>query len=51
MTLAYLSMGDQQLLDGLTLADCGIEDGLHVQLLQVLMLLVPPAPEGDVCVQ
>lgn len=42
-------MGDQELLDGLTLAGRSVKDGLHVQLLQVLMLLVPPAPEG-VCV-
>ena len=48
MTPAYLPMGDQQLLDGLALAGLGIEDGLHVQFLQVLMLLVPPAP-GCVC--
>ena len=48
MTPAYLPMGDQQLLDGLSLAGRGIEDGLHVQFLQVLMLLVPPAP-GCVC--
>lgn len=46
MTSGYLPMGDQQLLNGLALADCGIEDGLHVQLLQVLVLLVPPASEG-----
>lgn len=46
MTLTYLAMGDQQLLDGLTLADSSIEYGLHVQLLQVFMLLIPPAPEG-----
>ena len=39
-------MGDQQFLDGLPLADSGIKDGLHVQLLQVLMLLVPHAHEG-----
>ena len=48
VTPAYLPMGDQQLLDGLSLAGRGIEDGLHVQFLQVLMLLVPPAP-GCVC--
>lgn len=41
-------MGDQQFLDGLPLADSGIKDGLHVQLLQVLMLLVPPARKGCV---
>lgn len=41
----YLPVGDQQFLDGLSLADSCIEDGLHVQLLQVLMLLTPPAPE------
>lgn len=48
MTPAYLPMCDQQLLDGLPLAGGGIKDGLHVQLLQVLMLLVPPAPEERV---
>lgn len=48
MTPAYLPMCDQQLLDGLTLAGGCIKDGLHVQLLQVLMLLVPPAPEERV---
>lgn len=46
MTRAYLPVGYQQLLDGLALAGGGIKDGLHVQFLQVLMLLVPPAPEG-----
>lgn len=46
MALTYLPVGDQQLLDGLTLADSGVKDGLHVQLLQALMLLTPPAPEG-----
>lgn len=42
----YLAVGDQQLLDGLALADRSIQDGLHVQLLQVLVLPVPPAPNG-----
>lgn len=50
VTSRYLPMGDQQLLNGLALADRGIKDGLHVQLLQVLMLLVPPAPEGVMCI-
>lgn len=45
-TWTYLPMGNQQFLDGLSLADSYIKDGLHVQLLQVLMLLIPPAPEG-----
>lgn len=45
-TWTYLPMGDQQFLDGLSLADSCIKDGLHVQLLQVLMLFIPPAPEG-----
>lgn len=45
-TWTYLPMGDQQFLDGLSLAYRCIKDGLHVQLLQVLMLLIPPAPEG-----
>lgn len=44
--LTYLPVGDQQFLDGLTLANSGVKDGLHVQLLQVLMLLIPPAPKG-----
>lgn len=43
-------MDDQQLLDGLTLADRGIKDGLHVQLFQVLMLFIPPAPPPKGCV-
>lgn len=46
MTLTYLPMGDQQFLDGLTVADSGINDGLHVQLLQALLLLTPPAGKG-----
>lgn len=46
MILTYLPVGDQQFLDGLTLANSGVKDGLHVQLLQVLMLLIPPAPKG-----
>lgn len=47
-TRTYLPMGDQQFPDGLRLAGGRIKDGLHVQLLQVLMLLIPPAPKGCV---
>lgn len=48
VTPTYLPMGDQQLLDGLALAGRGIKDSLHVQLLEVLVLLVPPAQTGCV---
>lgn len=48
-TWTYLPMSDQQFLDGLSLADSCIKDGLHVQLLQVLMLFIPPAPRRGVC--
>lgn len=49
VTPTYLPMGDQQLLDGLALAGRGIKDSLHVQLLEILVLLVPPAQTGCVC--